>query len=319
MRSWLVVLVLLGGCGLHTAVPAEPRSLVAKADGPCAREPEVAGGKFRHTSSRLLSKLGEPRHRGVDLIAVEGDENQTLGGKLAYTAADKDLEGEHVELFACVESEWRVLGGARTDDGGRFELTLQGTQRLPAGMHDLFARVVGDGTGVRFLAYVAKVGEGVIVTDIDGTITESENAIVNAVVFGDDIGHRRGAPAALANSGHTVVYVSARGDQYTEVTRRWLREHGFPVGPIRLARAGFTAPGKRTVAFKIAALRSLGVPIVAAIGNKRTDIEAYTNAGVAPARIFVKLPEFEPELRDDLAHRRAIGFRDYRTLPTLLM
>jgi hypothetical protein len=42
------------------------------------------------------------------------------------------------------------------------------------------------------------------------------------------------------------------------------------------------------------------------------------NAGVPADRIFLKLPEFEPELREDLSAHRGIGFRDYRVLPTLL-
>src|SRR5262252_1947196 len=98
--------------------------------------------------------MGEPRHRGVDLIAVDGEPRQTLGGKLAYTAADKDLEDEDVEVFACIAFDWRRVGRTRTGGDGRFELVLEGDARLPAGMRDLVAYVPGDGTSVRFLAYV---------------------------------------------------------------------------------------------------------------------------------------------------------------------
>jgi phosphatidate phosphatase PAH1 len=178
--------------------------------------------------------------------------------------------------------------------------------------------VHGDSTGVRFLAYVARAGESVIVTDIDGTITRSENAVVNTVLFGDDVGHRAGAPEALAKSGRTVVYLSSRGDQLTDVTRRWLRTHGFPPGPLRLAPASITIPGGRTVQYKTQSLRSLNVPIFAAIGNKPSDVQAYTNAGVPQTRILVKLPEFAADLRADLAARRAIGFSHYDALQALL-
>ena len=77
-------------------------------------------------------------------------------------------------------------------------------------------------------------------------------------------------------------------------------------------------PGGRTVEYKTQRLRALNVPIFAAIGNKSSDVQAYTNAGVPQARILVKLPEFAADLRDDLAARRAIGFTHYASLPALL-
>jgi len=320
MNWQLLPLLLAAGCALNAELPPDNAGMRASSgvSTHCASGPDAEVGKFRHLRNRMVAKIGDPRHRGNDLIAVESDEKQTVSGKLAYTAADKDLEGEDVWLFACVDDEWKPLGTSRTDKAGRFGLTLTSSSRLPAGMRDLYAHVVGDGTGVRFLAYVAKLGESVIVSDIDGTITESENAIINTVLFGDDIGHRRGAPQTFAQSGRTIVYLSSRGDQYTEVTRRWLRAHGFPPGPIRLARAAITKPGKHTVEFKTQALRAFGVPIHAAIGNKPSDVESYTNVGVPAGRIFVKLPEFETDLREDLEARRATGFNDYRALPAML-
>lgn len=309
---------VLAGCALNAAIPMELPAIAADIASDCASPPDAATTRFRNLRNRVVARLGAPRHRGVDLIAAAGDPTQTVAGKLAYAAIDKDLEGEDVVLFACVGGAWHRLGTTRSDGGGRFELALSGRERLPAGTRDLYARVAGDGSGVRFLAYVAKPGERVIVTDIDGTITESENAIVVGVVFGDDIGHRIGAPEALARSGRTIVYLSSRGDQFTELTRRWLRDHGFPPGPLRLARAAITRPGAATIAFKTRALRDLAVPIDAAIGNKRTDVESYANAGVAADRIFVKLPEFEPELREALAAGRAIGFANYSALPALV-
>ncbi len=319
MRCLLLLVSLLGGCALNAgSAPGarQPRASAGISSAACERPPEAADGNFRRTRNRVFASLGQPRHRGIDLIAVEGDANQTLGGKLAYTAADKDLVGEDVELFVCLERAWQSQGTTRTGRSGRFELALRA--QLPAGMHDVYAHVPGDGSGVRFLAYIARADEQVIVTDVDGTITESENAIFNTVLFGDDIGHRHGAPAALASSGHKVVYVTARGDQFTEVTRRWLQAHGFPPGPVRLARAQITPPGKQTVAFKLAALRELRVPVAAAVGNKQSDIDAYTRAGVAASRIFIKLPEFAGEVGDAIASNRAVGFREYGTLPDLM-
>jgi phosphatidate phosphatase PAH1 len=310
--------IVLAGCALNADVAvtdtAAPRAGIVE----CAAPPPVIRTGFRHTGSRVFASLGDPVHRGIDLIAVDGDEHQTLGGKLAYSAADKDIEDEDVEVHACLDQGWQRLGRPRTDRDGRFELMLTGAQRLPAGMRDRIAVVPGDGTSVRFLAYVAAPTTRAIVSDVDGTLSESEDAVLNTVVFGDDIAHQPDAPDALAAARRPIIYVTARGDQFTEVTRLWLRVHGFPRGPLRLARASITAPGAKTVAFKTRTLRELAIPVVAAVGNRASDVEAYTRAGLPPDRIFIKLPEFTKELRDDLMAKRAVGFERYRTLATLL-
>ncbi len=319
MHRVAIVSLALSGCAYYADTAVEATSVVATSrEDHCASLPAQQHGRFRHGSTSFAASVGDPRHRGVDLIAVETDQTQVLGGKLAYTAADKDAKDEQVVLYACIDDDWKSLGATRTDRGGRFTLELTGRDRLPPGIRDLYGSVTGDGTGFRFLAYVAKVGERAIVVDIDGTITASENAVFNTFLFHDDIAHRRDAPEVLAASGHPVVYLSSRGDQLTGMTRTWLRAHGFPAGPIRHARKLVTSPGPKTVAFKVAALRTLGVPIHAAIGNRGTDVEAYRAAGVSADRIFIKLPGFEDEVAEELTAKRAIGFTDYASIGTRL-
>lgn len=309
----------LASCAIHSDTAAQRTSpIVTDVEDHCIQPPESRSGKFRHAKNRFLATVGDPRHRGTDLIAVETDENQTLGGKLGYTAADSDVTHEQVWLSACVGKDWRPLGFSYTDDSGRFRMTLSGARRLPPGLRDLYAQVPGDSTGFRFVAYVATVDQRVIVTDLDGTITGSETAVFNSVLFGDDIGHRTDAPQAFANSGHTVVYVSSRGDQLTTMTRDWLRLHGFPPGPLRLATAAVTRPGPKTVTFKTGVLRELTVPVRAAIGNRATDVEAYSRAGVPADHIFVKVPGFDAELAHDLGAHRAVAFQTYAALASRL-
>jgi hypothetical protein len=327
----LSMLSLLAACALNADMP--PAAIPAATGGPaaaggasvaregaCIAPPRAQPASFRHRSNRIAKSLGEPRFRGIDLIAMEDDSSQVLGGKLAYTAADKDVGGEEVHIYACFPNGWRHLGDAETDRNGRFELALISGIRLPVGMRDLYAYVPGHGGGVRFLAYVAPRGTTAIVVDVDGTLTESEEAILNTVVFGDDIAHQPYAPRALelAAAGRPIVYLTSRGDQYTEVTRRWLAVHGFPRGPLRLARDAITKPGPKTVAFKTGVLRSLRIPVVAGIGNRASDIAAYANAGLAPGRILINLPEFEGEVRSQLSAGRATAFDDYREVPALL-
>lgn len=58
-----------------------------------------------------------------------------------------------------------------------------------------------------------------------------------------------------------------------------------------------------------------GFKLLAGVGNRHTDVEAYTNAGLAPDHIFIKLPEFESELTDDLAQARATRIDQYIAMP----
>jgi hypothetical protein len=321
-RAPLLFLPLLAACALHANVaPAPTPAAGAAHTSLCAAQPNGPQDSYRHRRNRLYKSLGEPRFRGIDLIAMADDPSQILGGKLAYTAADKDVWDEDVYVYACHADGWRFAGQARTDRQGRFEVVLSGAARLPVGMRDLFALVPGDGGGVRFLAYVAPRGTTAVVSDVDGTLTESEDAIFNTVLFGDDLEHQPHAPralAALAAAGHVIVYITARGDQYTEVTRRWLALHGFPRGPLRLARSTITKPGPRTVAFKTGVLRGLRIPIAVGIGNRASDIAAYGNVGLPPSRILINLPEFADEVREELAAGKATGFDDYREVPALL-
>lgn len=329
-RAPLLLLPLLASCALNAdvapavvppAAGAPPATGVAPAPaGACTAPPIAPSGSYRHRRNRVYKSLGEPRFRGVDLIAMEDDASQVLGGKLAYTAADKDVGDEDVEVFACFPDGWRRIGRARTDREGRFALALAGAARLPVGMRDLFAHVPGHGGGVRFLAYVAPRGTDAIVSDVDGTLTESEDAILNTVVFGDDIAPQPHAPRALeqAAAGRPVIYLTARGDQYTEVTRRWLAVHGFPRGPLRLAPTTIVKPGARTVAFKTGTLQALRIPIAAGIGNRASDIAAYANAGLPPGRILINLPEFAGEVGADLSAGKATAFDDYREVPAIL-
>ncbi|HEY5935929.1 MAG TPA: hypothetical protein VIU61_14875 [Kofleriaceae bacterium] len=323
---WLPIVLCAACVSLESTEPVPPATVgyrpqqtsAAGIDEQCPGSPSVTPGEFRHRRNRAYAAFGEPRHRGIDLIASAGDATQVLGGKLAYSMADKDAADEDVALFACIGKRWVALGRATTDGDGRFQLALTGARRLAPGMRDLMAYVPGDGSEVRFLAYVAAKDEQVVVTDVDGTLTESEHAIVGEVISNKQIDHRWNAPAALQRSKRPIIYVTARGDQLTETTRQWLREHGFPRGPLRLAPQLLVRPGQPQLEFKVRTLRALGVPIVAGIGNRATDIASYREIGLQPERILIHVTELGSEVRADVAAGKARGFSDYRELPALL-
>jgi phosphatidate phosphatase PAH1 len=284
----------------------------------CATPPALEPAGFRHKRSRLIAK-GTANHRGVDLIANEDDAEQYLAGKLAYGKLDKDIEDEDAEIFACVDNAWKSLGVHRTNDDGRFSLSLTGAARLPTGMRDMYIAALADGTGAYFVGYVAPRGTKIVVTDVDGTISSSENSVIKQVASRDhDVGTRPNAPQALAKVPYPIVYTTARGDVLIPITRSWLQRHGFPRGLLRLSKGLFAKPGSSAVAYKQATLRSLTIPIAAGIGNRKSDITAYQSIGLTANQIFIHLPEYEKEVRSDIKAGKAIGFADYLQLPKLL-
>lgn len=289
------------------------------ADVQCAGTPRTGPARgFRSLRQRITMRLARPDHRGTDLIATS-EAPQVLRGKLGYGALDKPLQREPVELFACRSGAWQLIGTAHTRADGRFAYALHGADRLPEGLRDLYASVVADRSGVRFLAYIAPVGTTLLVTDVDGTLTSSEASFVKGALAGAGVRPHANAAATLraaAAGGHQIVYLTARGDRFTDDTRHWLGTHGFPRGPVRLASSLFVMPGAATVTYKKRVLDGLrGFEVVAGVGNRASDVAAYTAAGVPPHRIFVKTREYRGELAPALRSGAAIGFGEYSRLP----
>jgi hypothetical protein len=287
----------------------------------CAQAPETGpAGEFRHFTSKLISELGGAKHRGIDLVASATRTTQTLEGWISYTIADKALEDEDVDVFACLDGDWRHVGTARTDDEGYFALSLSGTALLPIGMRDLFISVVGDRTGAPFLGYVAPEGTRLILSDVDGTLTSSENAFIETILLGSEPDPQPGAARAFAAAtakGYQMVYMTARGSQYTAETRAWLAHKQFPRGPLRLSPSFITLPGGDTVEYKsqtASALSAAGLALTAGVGNRASDVTAYGTAGIAAERIFIELPEYADEVEALLAGAAAIGFESYDDL-----
>lgn len=318
-RWWLLVLALVGCAG---SLKHDPYALKASAISPgpgvpsvqCAANPKTGSARgFRSARHAIVTRFARPAHRGYDLISTSTDE-QVLRGKLAYGVVDKTLTREDVELYACIAGDWRSLGTARTDDRGVFAVRLEGAARLPVGLRNIYASVVADRSGMHFVAYIAPAHSRVVVSDVDGTLTASESSFVKAVLLGKGVGAQPGAAEALqfaAKSGYQVVYVTARGDRFTDATRAWLARNGFPRGPVRLAPSFLVKPGASTIAYKERALRDLTPFEVRALGNRHTDVAAYGRSGIKAEHIFIKLPEYTRELSTSLRAGAAIGFGHY--------
>jgi phosphatidate phosphatase PAH1 len=210
---------------------------------------------------------------------------------------------------------------AISNDEGIFDLVLTGTERLPLGMRSLYLVVVGDLTGAQFLALVLAPGTAIAVSDIDGTLTSSENAYPKSLVSHALVKPNDGAPAALRTlkgRGYPLVYVTSRGNRFTQDTRDWLQTNEFPLGPVRLASSLITLPGNETFEYKCQVLKAFNddkLVVAIGLGNRATDQEAYSHsqcgAPVAANRTFLKMPEFQREVQPLLDRGLAIGVNSY--------
>ncbi len=147
-----------------------------------------------------------------------------------------------------------------------------------------------------------------IVTDIDATLTTSDNEfLTQLLVPGTDPAERPGANeliSAYADRGYFIVYLTSRPDgapMATGTTTRvatlqWLTEHGFPVDPerTRLELAPGLVFGASSAAYKgdaLIAMQDEGFVFDFAYGNATSDIDAYEAAGIPKTATFIIGPE----------------------------
>lgn len=263
---------------------------------------------WRHgVATPITVLMGSARHRGRDLILGASDPQWVLG-KFAYGLADDDLKDEDVDLWldrGCTGT-WELLGTATTtndgdhtvvedveDTGGRVYFEIPTASRLELGRHRVVMVVRGDHSLATQYIDVLPSGTRVVVTDIDGTQTESETAEYGALLTGSGPAARpHGAEllTELSAHGFHVFYLTARPDWLHTRTHEWLAENGYPAGTVHTTLNGLGATGSAAISFKTAELawleRHAPGSLDWAIGNTDTDVAAYVNSGVPPERLF---------------------------------
>jgi len=292
----------------------------------CSDSPQTgAAGDWSNARRHEVKAWGEPHHRGIDLITAE-DSQQVISGETHYThsvrgkqTSDKALEHETIEVLACRDNDWTLVGKTETDREGRFQLHVPKETALRVGLTKLYLSVVGDRSGAGFLALIAPPNTELVVSDVDGTLTDSENAFPDSLFTHRAVAANDGAPRALETlrkRGYWIVYLTSRGQFFTEATRRWLRDKGFPNGPLRLAEDFVTLPGHETVEYKSGAMKSIVQShfiIGVGIGNRRSDKEAYSAVGVPTTAIYIfrKERRFFKEVDPLRAQKKAVVFESY--------
>ncbi|WP_282425428.1 phosphatidylinositol transfer protein [Polyangium sp. 15x6] len=307
------------------AIPSGPCALRPSCDTPF---PGQSKREFRHHRSGLLNALGA-RHRGRDLFLLPGAPQWALG-KFAYGPSDKDLKDEDIDVYllrGCGAS-WEKVGTYRTtedegshpavlgvaDQGGQIFVNL--AQVLPdgplgVGRHRIKLVVAGDATSAELFLEVLPPSARIVVTDIDGTLTEKEEALVGDVLTGNHSQTHPGAVEvmrALSGRGFFMFYLTARPHWLEPRTREWLALRGFPPGIVHTSVTATGRMGGAAASFKSGELGLLktatGLLPELAFGNMPSDVDAYSSSGI-PKTFYYKL---------DQDARGGVKHDDYRTL-----
>lgn len=238
-----------------------------------------------------------PNHRGRDLFVNPGAPQMVIA-QFAYGLSDVDLEDEDVEIFVqrdCASS-WESLGVATTttgsaphadvegiwDHGGRIIFEIPREKQLGPGRHRVRLVVRGDQSWTDLFIDVVPSGTPIFVSDVDGTLTSSENIEYAALLVGVTPATHPQAPEALralADKGYRPLYLTARPEWLVGRTREFLDAHGFPPGIIHTT-ASLVGPSSYGGAaeFKsgdLAQIATKGLVPAFGFGNKPTDSEAY--------------------------------------------
>ncbi len=304
-----------------------------------ARLPELSSPSgFVALSNRGLSKLGSYSHRARDTIAVPGKPIWIIA-KFTYGYLDADLRGEKVAIYLSRDcsSPLEKIGEATTtkpgehapvdgiiDDGGRIfvELSSLGINRLPVGRHRILLVVPGDNSSTEMFIDVVNPDTPFVVTEIDGTLTESDYASATEVYEQPPQVYPGAAEAlnALYGKGYHIFYLSSRAEWFTHRTRSWLTNNHFPPGTLHTTTSVIGARGAASTRFKGNELSLLkektGVVPAIALGNKESDVKAYAAAGIAPSKSFYYNLGEEPSA-GGISHTDYAGLaKTYDALPT---
>lgn len=288
-------------------------------------------GSFRHFGNRLRAVGSEPWHRAQDVIVRSGSA-AWVEARFSYGMGDGRLGDEDVDVYfrRSDSSAWVPLGairtadhshpvlrsdGSRSDEPGLVSLRIPNGEQLPLGLHSVRFVVRGDHSMADATIAVVPPHARVVVSDVDGTLTEFEHAFGRQVFgVGHDPAPHPGAAALLAqlaNDGYTVVYLTARPDIFSQTTRSWLTRNGFPPGLLRTREnTHFGLGGPDGVAYKTGVLRDIarvvGHPVDVGFGNTITDVRAYEAAAIPATHRFFYGFDGNP--------RGGVRHDDYRTL-----
>lgn len=208
---------------------------------------------------------------------------------------DNPLPNEYVSLWSYgapgAPTKWQMVGRTITDAMGAYDLPTNGFSS-PNGQ-PIYAVLEADGSCAAHYDYLWPAGTKVVVFDIDGTLTLSDNEFLDQLSDGSYVPKLMGAGNTLvqawAAKGYKVVYLTARAHDFRADTRAWLELEQFPLGPVITENSGDSAQPYKTL-WMTRMVKTFGWDFVAAYGNMDTDIGAYAAVNIPLDATFIVGP-----------------------------
>jgi len=265
--------------------------------------PEPAALPFPTETSEWVAPSTEdqfagtvPGYGGLDLLGPQSGSVglQGIMGRNDRFVTDP-IVGEWVSIWRWnLSAGWAELGRTQTDfaEAGTYGVDVD-SAALPGGDARVYAVLEGAGHCADHGVFRWPAGTPVIVTDIDGTLTLSDDELTNQLADPSyvplEYTDAKEMTQAWTDKGYRVVYLTARPHPLRSLTRPWLDALEFPFGPVSTAPElvfGGTAADYKA-AFVDRLQDDLGWDVVAAYGNAGSDIDGYEAAGVAKDRTFI--------------------------------
>ena len=255
--------------------------------------------------------------RARDMMYVEGEDQWILAKFTKWGfPSDKDVVGStvHVFLDRNCSGSWIELGTTVTtddgdhpvvegvpDSGGRVYFQIPDDQKLGLGRHRVHVVDEDQWETADALIDIVPAGAPFFVSDVDGTLTISENEEAYEFLAGDIPAANPFAAQALsilAGKGYRPMYLTARPEWLDRRTREFVKIHNFPRGIIHTTTIYEGANGDAAALYKsgeFAMLKQKGLVPAFVFGNKDSDALAFDSAGVQPLdhRFFFQFTDAE--------------------------
>ncbi len=238
--------------------------------------------RYLGTESKYLLKA-------YDMLALPGQKVYPRA-RLESGTIQRDLPGRTIRFL----KSGRLFNQTTTDDEGFAVMAF-----TPRRQGDYVFKVEATPTElkhkapepVELLVACRRASEPMIILDVDNTLAVTRTW----GFFGDN-------PPAMPNSvkvtrrlarDYTIVYMTHRPQQYGHKTKTWLRQYGYPQGPLLMPEVVDFARGSRRYKTKrLDQLQSTFKNIQVGIGDKISDARAYHQNGVK-AFLIVNVDELD--------------------------
>lgn len=227
----------------------------------------------------LLNSQGQNLFQAFDVITTPGQEVELVtriqGGQYMSGVPGRTVEFRYKDM---------VIGTAITGSDGIAKIDWDAPSNV--GDYNLTAQVIAteaDTTNYGsepLLVAVRHADQKILISDIDDTISHSST---QDVLFGTPAAFDDSADVLkrCRDAGWTIIYLTHRPDYYNRKSRQWLKDKGYPIGPLLTSKVDEFVSGSGT--FKTAKVGEVmrSFPnIRIGVGDKISDCQAYFDNGV---------------------------------------